>query len=861
MRCTWPPTRAGVRYSTVALGNTLDVVTGTYLPGAILASETAGRSWEARVNGLPQNVSSSTNQTAKYEVVRVSPSNPNVLFTSNTSWTDAGLFISTDGGKRWQRTANQGLDKAYPAGSSMEVATIAPQDENIILAAGASYILRTTDGGANWDDATSVRPTPGAATWRGRGYSGLVTKDFAFHPTRSNVSAFAAMDAGNCWVSTDDRFSWHERSGDLPTWGGGNGLSFTGSTSLFVTLGQNNFGGIARSSDLGKSWTILHGSARGLPDKGFSGKAYKIHAAPQDSSQVWTVVNGKLYHSDNYGDDWTVVFQEAEVNHFDVVGEELFIATNQGVYRGTDRTFELFADPGFEVTFCLFDASSGSLYTCGWRRNGGGLWRWDGESWSLLIDDQYVSSFAIHPLDPEEIVALTGDDPYHDETFATGVYFTEDGGQNWTRENSGLAMLRGGVIKYNPHNPNELVLGTGGRGFFAGTKSSTTRTVNDGTILQAEDYDRGGQNVGYYDRTPDQNRGGAYRDEGVDIKEFAPGEYYVGWIQSGEWLAYTLEVTAGKYDIAVRMASPNDDRTLRLMLDGQTWGTVDCPNSSTSFNDFKTATLSGVDLPAGRHKLRLEMVDGSFNVDKLAFSLTPIDPTETIPVDQVISLRSLSTGRFVTANHNEVEGPLTAAWATEVQSWERFELTLAQDGRVALRSTANGAFVATENNLTNKMLRANRGAVGSWEQYDWINNDDDGTISLKAYANGQYVTVTAGGALQATASTISTATKFNWASLEDLVATRAQDNQSIAREQTWEIDPFEVYPNPASEELVVRGAEDYRVIIYDAAGRQLLERAHLNGTVRLGIGALPPSIYLIKLSDRLHERVLRIVIE
>ena len=53
--------------------------------------------------------------------------------------------------------------------------------------------------------------------------------------------------------------------------------------------------------------------------------------------------------------------------------------------------------------------------------------------------------------------------------------------------------------------------------------------------IQAEDFDHGGQGVGYYDHSWG-NEGGQYRWEDVDIDRTTAGGYAVGWIFAGEWL-------------------------------------------------------------------------------------------------------------------------------------------------------------------------------------------------------------------------------------------------------------------------------------------------------------------------------------
>ena len=83
--------------------------------------------------------------------------------------------------------------------------------------------------------------------------------------------------------------------------------------------------------------------------------------------------------------------------------------------------------------------------------------------------------------------------------------------------------------------------------------------IKPNTILFAADYDMGRSGIAYHDqdsaeywvstskRTP-WNSGGKYRNDGVDIeqcKDVITNGYDVGWIQTGEWLQYTINVPAG----------------------------------------------------------------------------------------------------------------------------------------------------------------------------------------------------------------------------------------------------------------------------------------------------------------------------
>lgn len=148
--------------------------------------------------------------------------------------------------------------------------------------------------------------------------------------------------------------------------------------------------------------------------------------------------------------------------------------------------------------------------------------------------------------------------------------------------------------------------------------------------IEAENYDTDGEGIAYHDTTGG-NEGGDYRSDSVDIQNCSDtdGGYNVGWIQSGEYLEYTVDVEPGKYTVRARMASRYDNRTVRILIgDGTTFTElceIDCPNESSDWQDWKTAELTGVIIPeeqSGEGRvLRVEMLDSSFNVNWFEFVL------------------------------------------------------------------------------------------------------------------------------------------------------------------------------------------------------------------------------------------------
>jgi hypothetical protein len=75
--------------------------------------------------------------------------------------------------------------------------------------------------------------------------------------------------------------------------------------------------------------------------------------------------------------------------------------------------------------------------------------------------------------------------------------------------------------------------------------------ITNGSILQLEDFDNGGEGVAYRDNDA-TNSGGAYRtNAGVDIENGTTGVTNVGWTNAGEWMEYTCNVDPGTCNITL----------------------------------------------------------------------------------------------------------------------------------------------------------------------------------------------------------------------------------------------------------------------------------------------------------------------
>ncbi|HEY7172479.1 MAG TPA: carbohydrate-binding protein [Vicinamibacterales bacterium] len=138
------------------------------------------------------------------------------------------------------------------------------------------------------------------------------------------------------------------------------------------------------------------------------------------------------------------------------------------------------------------------------------------------------------------------------------------------------------------------------------TPFSGTPITLPGTI-QAENYDKGGDGVGYHDTTSG-NSGGAYRSDGVDVTTTSDsgGGYNVKSVRAGEYLRYTVNVSASRtYSIDLRIASSGPGGTVHLSIDGSNVsGSWSLPDTG-GWGHWMTVTKTGVALPAGVHTLKL----------------------------------------------------------------------------------------------------------------------------------------------------------------------------------------------------------------------------------------------------------------
>jgi beta-glucanase (GH16 family) len=143
-----------------------------------------------------------------------------------------------------------------------------------------------------------------------------------------------------------------------------------------------------------------------------------------------------------------------------------------------------------------------------------------------------------------------------------------------------------------------------------------------GTV-QAENYDLGGQGVGY-NVSSVNGSANSYRSDGVDLEVTTDtgGGDDLGWTAIGQWFKYTVNVaSAGTYTVGFRVAAPSAVSDA-LHVSNSSGTNLSGPVSVPATGGWQnwTNVSATVTLPAGQQVLTLDQDSGGWNVNYMTFT-------------------------------------------------------------------------------------------------------------------------------------------------------------------------------------------------------------------------------------------------
>ena len=269
----------------------------------------AGESWAQMQTGATPGL-------INVESLAIDPRNTNVIYAG--TWYLP--YKTTDGGQTWTNIKNGIIDD-----SDIFAIDIDPREPNHIVASACSGIYETKDAGASWHKVQGI-PSQSRRT-----------RAILQHPSLSGI-VFAGTTEG-FWRSTNGGDSWMlTTSKQLEI----NSIAVHPSNPQTIYIGTNNYG-VMVSHDGGKNFVPTNGGYSGrfansiLPDREKPGRIY--------ATTINTTTGGGFFFvSNDNGMTWQPSMRNMPIHliTYSVLQDErdgniIYLGTNYGVYRSTDR--------------------------------------------------------------------------------------------------------------------------------------------------------------------------------------------------------------------------------------------------------------------------------------------------------------------------------------------------------------------------------------------------------------------------------------------------------------------------------------------------------------------------------------------
>lgn len=292
-------------------------------------SPDAGKSWIRHRAPFPLN--------SRIQALAVHPQEPRTVFAGG----DTGLFVSCDGGARWER---RGAEGALPTIWSLTIDPVDP--ETLFAGTRPAAVYRSRDGGRKWeklavdiarecsigtpfvtslvvdpDDHRTVwagveidgvyRSQDGGDTWTHL-QTGLYDPDIhavalaATQPKRLYASTarevFISGDLGDTWEALGIRERWPlPYARGLAVKADDPGVLFAGCGE--TTTGETGF--VLRTKNCGESWDMLK-----LPTQP-NGTVWGLATHPADADRIVAFsLFGEVYVSEDAGASWRKIARE-----------------------------------------------------------------------------------------------------------------------------------------------------------------------------------------------------------------------------------------------------------------------------------------------------------------------------------------------------------------------------------------------------------------------------------------------------------------------------------------------------------------------------------------------------------------------
>jgi len=379
--------------------------------------------------------------------------------------------------------------ETYVETYSLEISVIG--NEIVIDAEGENPVVpgegeamateETGEGESDILEITAGTPAYQSNTWvTTGGPPGGLGYDIRMDPRNPDImyvtdawaGAFKSIDGGATWFTINNGIT--ARTGDsgdgIPVFS----LTVDPNNPDTLWLGTQFSGGVFRSDDAGQNWRPLSNGIQeyALTIRGFTvepGNSDVVYLGGEISSWEWNgegglpglgldMTKGAVYKTTDGGQNWNRIWYGDNLARYIWIHPDnhdlIYVST--GIFdREAANSDPVTLDPGGVGILRSYD--------------GGNNWEVLGPENGFQEDELYIGSLFMHPEDPNILIAAAGNDTYQTALGRDlgAIYLTDDGGDTWDRV---LALNNASVVEMCLGNPDVI---------YAGSVSGVYRS-NDG---------------------------------------------------------------------------------------------------------------------------------------------------------------------------------------------------------------------------------------------------------------------------------------------------------------------------------------------------------------------------------------------
>ena len=299
----------------------------------------------------------------------------------------------------------------------------------------------------------------------------------------------------------------------------------------------------------------------------------------------------------------------------------------------------------------------------------------------------------------------------------------------------------------------------------------------------------------------------------------------VGYLDTNDWVEYKVNISgAGNYLFDLRIASSWESGQLNVLIDGQYNQTIVIPVTG-GWQTWQTINTT-IDLPAGIHTIRLQVVEPGFNLNWFNFVSNSMGNL-TIPGKIEAENYSSEFGTEL-ENTTDVGGGKNVGYL-DVNDILEYTVNVSGtanynfDIRVASLEKSGRINVLVDNQIQKTI---NLPVTGGWQNWQTVNNS--------LYLNQ--------GNHQLKFEVVSSGFNLNWYRFYKSVSSRTLSNTDSNTS-----DFISFYPNPATDYIFFKDQRNWTV--YTISGKKVLS----GNSEKANISVLNSGMYLIQVNGEMKK--------